>query len=131
MSTIDTESRNAACDAVTAMVDAGAGPGTFTVLDGETPLVVWTLESQAFGAASNGQAALAGTPKTASAVATGTADNYQIADSDGNVRISGAVVQGDPNSPTPDTLTMVNTSITSGQQVSLGAFVHEQPASTE
>src|SRR5690606_41972988 len=73
----------------------------------------------------------AGTPKTASAVATGTADNYQIADSDGNVRISGAVVQGDPNSPTPDTLTMVNTSITYGQQVSLGAFVHEQPASTE
>ena len=76
-------SRNAACDAVVDLVDVG-GAGTIEVRSGAQPasagdaatgtlLATFTLAATAFGAAAAGVATLAGTPRSTTGVAAGTA----------------------------------------------------------
>lgn len=78
--------RNAGCNGIVDLADAGAGAGKLRGRDGTTVLFVVTLSDPAFGNASTGVATAGGLPLTsAPAVAAGDCDNYQLLDSDDNV----------------------------------------------
>lgn len=94
--------RNAACDAVVDLLDAGSGAATIKVYTGTQPtlasdaatgtlLVTITTADPAFGASSSGVATLAGTPLSATGVAAGTAGWARIADSAGVTVLDGSV----------------------------------------
>lgn len=114
MSTLSTAARNAACDAVTALVNAGATAGKLKYRAGVTLLCTFTLNDPAFGAAVAGVATAGGFPKQTTAVADGTADTYEITDSDDNVIITG---------------TLANIPIANAQVVRATSLTHTQPAS--
>lgn len=99
---ISAAARNAAADAITALVNAGAAGGKLQIRSGTQPagpdstatgtlLAELTLADPAFGAAAGGVAALAGTPLSVTAVAAGTATWFRILDSDGVARVDGSV----------------------------------------
>lgn len=128
MPTLETDVRNAMTNAAVDLVDAGAGAnGTLVVRAGSTDLVEFDLADPAFGAAGAsvaGRADGAGLPIEGTASATGTADNYQVKDTDGNVKWSGSSVG------TSGTEVVLNTtSIVSGQTVNLTAMSFLMPAS--
>jgi hypothetical protein len=124
MSTLSTAARNAACDGVVDLVDAGAGAGKLKIRASGTLLAEITLADPAFGAASAGVATGASFPRSdTSADASGTADNYQITDSDDNVIISGTVGEGSGD------ISLDNTDIAAGQTVTINSLTHTQPAS--
>lgn len=123
MSTLSTAARNAACDAVVDLVDAGAAAGKLVLRQTTTVIATFTLDDPAYGAAATGVATAAGFPKTVAASATGVPDNYQITDSDDTVIISGTVGEG-----TGD-ISLDNTDINSGQNVTVNSLTHSQPSS--
>lgn len=123
MSTLSTAARNAACDATVDLVDAGDAAGKLVIRASTTVLATITLDDPAFGAASSGTATAAGFPKTVAAAASGTADNYQITDSDDNVIISETLTEGSGNNQ------LDNLDINSGQDVTINSLTHTQPAS--
>jgi hypothetical protein len=97
-----TATRNAACDGVVDLLDAGSGAGTLKLYTGSQPasagdapsgtlLATITLSDPAFGAAASGVATLAGTPLSGTGVAAGTAGWARLADSAGNTVFDGAV----------------------------------------
>ena len=97
-----TSARNAACDAIVDLLDAGAGAATIQVRTGAQPanpnaaatgtlLVTFTLADPAFGAAAAGVATLQGTPRAAVGVAAGTAGWFRALDSNGNAVFDGSV----------------------------------------
>lgn len=121
--TLSTAARNAACDAVVDLVDGGAAAGKVRIRASSTTLVDITLSDPAFGAASSGVATAAGLPLSGTAGAAGTADNFQVLDSDNNVIWSGTAGTSGTD------MILDNTSIANGQTVNLTAFTHTQPAS--
>lgn len=121
--TLATAARNAACDAVVDLVDAGAGAGKVRIRASSTTLVDIALADPAFGAASSGTATAASLPRSGTASAGGTADNFQVLDSDNNVIWSGTAGTSGTD------MILDNTSIANGQTVNLTAFTHTQPAS--
>lgn len=99
---IPTAARNAACDAVVDLADAGAGAATIEIRTGSQPatandaatgtlLATVTCADPAFGSASSGVATLAGTPLSTSGVAAGTAGWFRMKDSAGNTVMDGSV----------------------------------------
>lgn len=100
---IPTASRNAAANAIVALLDAGAGPGTVEVRTGAQPasandaatgtlLVTFTLADPAFGAAATGVATADTDPDIdATGVAAGTAGWFRGKDSTGATVIDGSV----------------------------------------
>jgi hypothetical protein len=124
MSTLSTAARNAACDAVVDLVDAGTPPGNIILrTSGGTTVASFTFETTAYGAASTGVATAASFPKNATAAATGVLDNYQIRNAANTVIISGTVGEGSGD------ISFDNTDINSGQTVTLSSLTHTQPAS--
>lgn len=99
---IPTAARNAACDAVVDLVDAGAGAGTLQVRSAPQPasandaatgtlLATFTLVDPAFGAAVAGVATLDTTPVlTTTGVAAGTAAWFRVLDSNGATVFDGS-----------------------------------------
>lgn len=95
---LSTAGKNAAMDAVTALIDAGSAGGKIKIYDGTKPagpntaistqtlLATLTLSTTGFGAASGG-VATANTITAGTAVATGTASWARITDSDDNAVI--------------------------------------------
>src|SRR5690606_3113713 len=122
--------RNAACNTIVDLVDAGDSAGEIEIRDGTSVLVTFTCDDPAFGSASLGSATLEGTPLQAIATGTGEADNFRVLDSDGTVIRSGDVVQGNPSSPASDTLTLDNTSINSGQTVTITSYTFTVPGTS-
>jgi hypothetical protein len=99
---IPTAARNAACDAVVDLADAGAGAATIEIRTGSQPasandtatgtlLATVTCADPAFGSASSGVATLAGTPLSTTGVAAGTAGWFRMKDSAGNTVMDGSV----------------------------------------
>ncbi len=123
--TLANSTRSLACDAETGALNTGTtnAGGKLRIRAGSTTLVDIVLNSTAFAAAANGVASANGFPKNANAVASGTADNYQALDRDDTLRWSGTVGQG-----TGD-LSLNNTNIASGQNVSVASWTHTVPAS--
>lgn len=89
--TLQPSAQNAACNAITALLDV-SGPGNMQIgtTAFSTILASITLNNPAFGTASAGTAALAGTPKQdTSADATGTAATWRMRTSGGTAILTG------------------------------------------
>ncbi|NEZ65545.1 hypothetical protein D0962_22770 [Leptolyngbyaceae cyanobacterium CCMR0082] len=98
ISTLDTDTRNAALQAANTELNDGAGSNAtyeYLVAGGGTVLIAWDLDGAApfttAGSTTAGTAELTGEPITATAVATGTAAEYRIKDKDGAIRRSGVL----------------------------------------
>jgi hypothetical protein len=89
---LSTAARNAACDAIVDLIDAGAsGTGYVEIRESTTVLVTIQLQDPAFGAAAAGVATLLGVPLSGTAGAAGDADNFIVYDDDDNQIWSGSV----------------------------------------
>lgn len=96
-----TAARNAACNGIVDLADAGGGAGTIKVYTGSSPgpntavtgtlLATFTLAATAFGNASTGTATLASTPRSTTGAAAGTAGYFRMADSTGAAIMDGTV----------------------------------------
>lgn len=122
-----TAARNAALDAIETAIGAGAVlkirsgtvPATVATADAGTVLATLTLPSDWLAAASGGSKAKAGTWEDTSADATGTAAHFRIYASDGTTaHIQGTVTATGGGGD----MTLDNTSIASGQAVSITSF---------
>jgi hypothetical protein len=125
--------RNAAADAIVDRLDAGSGAGTLLVYTGSAPsssddaatgtlLLTFTLADPAFGAASAGVASGASLPRSAVAVAAGTAGWARLLDSD-STKIADLSV----GSAGTDVV-LSTTTITLGRTVNLTALTLTMPA---
>lgn len=123
--TISSAAASAACDAVVDLVDADASAGKLVILDDTTTLVTITLADPAFGAASGGQATAAGLPKEGTAVATGTADKFELKDGADTLIASGTVTATSGGGD----LEISNTSIATDDVVSLQTLSWSAPTS--
>lgn len=124
-------SQQAAADAVVDRTDVG-GAGSIEIRTGAQPadadtaasgtlLVTIPLSATAFGSASAaGTATLAGVPKSAAAVAAGTAGWYRVKSGGGLTVYDGAVGAGE--------LVLDNTNIAIGQTVQINSLTYTQPA---
>lgn len=122
-----TSARNAALDAIETAVGVsavlkirtGAAPATCATADSGTVLATLNLPSDWLAAASSGSKALSGTWQDASADATGTAAHFRVYASDGSTcHIQGSVTATGGGGD----MTLDNTSIASGQQVTVSSF---------
>lgn len=127
-------SRNAACNALVDRADAGSGAGYIEVRTGSAPasaddaatgtlLLTFTLADPAFGDAASGIATAASLPRTAVAVATGTAGWARLLDSDA-AKIADLTVGSSGTD-----IEISNTSIITGRTVNLTALTVNMPAS--
>lgn len=127
-------SRNAACNALVDRADAGSGAGYIEVRTGSAPasaddaatgtlLLTFTLADPAFGDAASGIATGASLPRTAVAVATGTAGWARLLDSDA-AKIADLTV-----GTSASDIEISNTSIITGRTVNLTALTVNMPAS--
>lgn len=126
--------RSAAADAIVDRLDTG-GAGTIkiytgtqaatadTALGAQTLLVTITLSATAFGSASSGVATLAGTPLSGTAVASGTATWFRMANGAGTTVMDGSV-----GTSTSD-LIVNTTTIASGNTVTVSSGTVTMPAS--
>ncbi len=134
---ISTAARNAACDAVVDLVDAGTPPGLLKIyqngganpadvnaaLGGATLLGTLTMSTTAFGSASTGVATAAAITSDTSADATGTAHFFRITNAAGT-----AIIQGEIGTSGSD-LNLSSTSITSGGTIAVSSLTYTQAAS--
>lgn len=111
-------------DGGTLEIRTGAQPADANAADSGTLLVTITLPTPAFGAASSGAAAKAGT-WSGTAGATGTAAHFRMKNSGNSRRVDGAVTATGGGGE----LELDSTSITSGQTVTITSFTVTQPAS--
>lgn len=126
--------RTAMCDALVDLLDAGTGAGTIEIRSGTRPanpnttatgdvLATITLETPAFGSASNGVATI-NDPDPVTAVAAGTATWFRAYDGDGN-----AVFDGDVGATGSGAdLELATTSITTGLTVDITGGTVTVPA---
>jgi hypothetical protein len=130
MASIDNTARNAAADAVCALVNGG----TLRIYDGTPPanagaslsgntlLAQLNLDATAFGAASSG-VATANTITSATAAATGTATFFRLLTSGGASRVQGTVGTSGAE------LNLSSVSIVSGGNVAVTSLTYTQAAS--
>ena len=118
--------KQAATDAITALVNVG-GAGRIDICDGATVLAAITFEVDAFGdAAATGIATLdIGAGKSAVAGADGTADGFKVYSGTPALIFSGSAGLAGAS---PD-LVLDNTSILTGQTVSITSFTYNASAS--
>jgi hypothetical protein len=119
--------RNSQLDAVESTIGtsaimeirSGAAPADCSEADSGTVLATLNLPSDWMAAASSGSKALAGTWEDSSADATGTAAHFRIKDSGGSTcHIQGTVTATGGGGD----LTLDNTSIASGQAITISSF---------
>lgn len=132
---IPTAARNAACDAVVDLLDAGAGAATIEVRTGSQPasandaasgtlLATFTLADPAFGGAASGVATLASAPRTTTGAAAGTAGWFRAKDSTGATVFDGSVTATGGGGD----LTLNTTTISIGLTVELTSGTVTMPA---
>lgn len=119
MPTHSTTARNAAADAVVALLNGG----TLEVIDGSTVLAILTFAATAFGAADDGTATAAAIGAEDAALAAGTADAWRAKDSSGTVVMAGTARKS-TDEDAGEELVLENTSIEVGQQVSVTSFTY-------
>lgn len=122
--THSTTARNALADQIDTLINGGTGAGALVIIEsaGPTDLVSITLQDPAFGAAASGQITANGLPLTGTAGASGTADQFEVRDGDGAVIFQGTVGQGSGD------LSLDNTNIASGQDVTINTFTYTAPS---
>jgi len=126
--------RSAAVDAVTALIDGGAGAGTIGIRTGAAPtnttdadsgtlLATLTFSDPAFGAASSGVATANSITSDTNIDATGTAAHFRIYDSD-----STCIMQGTVGTSGAD-INFDSVSFVSGGTCAITSLTLTQPAS--
>jgi branched-subunit amino acid aminotransferase/4-amino-4-deoxychorismate lyase len=122
--TLETVTRNAACNAEVDLVDAGGGAGYVTICtSADAVLVTLPFGATAFGAANTGVAtanAIAGV----AAAASGTAAKYKVYDY-ANVLLWGGTV-----GTTGTDMDVPTTTVTEGVTFTISSFTHTVPATT-
>jgi hypothetical protein len=122
--------RNAILDVIESTIGAsavlkirtGAAPADVATADSGTVLATLSLPADWMAAASGGTKAKSGTWQDASADAAGTAAHFRIYASDGTTaHVQGSVGQGSGD------LSLDNTNIASGQQVTITTFTLTAP----
>ena len=122
-----TTARNAALDAIETAIGtsavlkirSGSAPADCGTADSGTVLATLNLPSDWLAAASGGSKSKSGTWEDASADATGTAGHFRIYASDGTtVHMQGTITATGGGGD----MTLDNTSIASGQQVTITSF---------
>lgn len=130
---LEVAARNAAADAVMALVDAGSGAGKIKIRTGARPasgaasagtvLAVLTFSDPATGAAASGVDTASAITQDSSADATGTAEHFEVTDSDDNIVYRGSVTATGGGGD----MTLVTTSIVATQPVQITSFTYTQP----
>lgn len=127
--TLTTNARNAACDAIVDLVDAGAGAGTLEIksaastVAGTSEVATVTFADPAFGAAATGVASLASAMTDDTNATGGTASDYTVFDSNNVAVWQGAVATSGSD------LNLSSTTIGAGDTVSISTFTLTVPAS--
>lgn len=138
---LDTATRNAMVDALTARIDSGAGPGVLRIYSGTQPagpgsaptgtlLCEFTLSDPSFAAASGGSAALDVTPAVndASANASGTAGYARFLTSTEAAGTGLGCIDGGVGT-TGEMVNLDSTTITAGDPVTITSGSITMPAS--
>ena len=131
---ISTAARNAACDGIVDLVDAGASAGTCAIRTGAPPtgpgdadsgtlLATLTFGDPSFGAAASGTATANAITSDTSADASGDAGHFRVKDSDGNVIFQGTAGEA---ADTPD-MEFDEKSIVAGGTVAISSFTVTMP----
>jgi hypothetical protein len=121
--TLPTATRNAACNAIVDLIDAGTGAGTLEIQDsGNTEIATLTFNDPAFGDAATGTAT-AGAITSDTNATGGTAALFQAKDSDGTVVLSGSV------GTSGEDLNLNTLTIGAGATVSITSLTVTVPAS--
>lgn len=135
--TLATNTRNAIVNAVTATIDADAGAGTLKIYTSPRPatpndaptgtlLATLTLADPSFAAAASGSADLDATPTlTTTAVASGTAFWFRVADNSGDAVLDGSITATGGGGD----LEMNSVVISSGATVNITAGTMTEPGS--
>jgi hypothetical protein len=123
--TLPTATRNAACNAIVDLLDAGSGAGTLSFYTSAfgTLLAVLTFSDPAFGNAATGVATASAITADSSANASGTAAVWRAADSDAN-----SVLEGTAGTSGAD-INFNTVTWTSGDNISVSSLTVTVPAS--
>lgn len=115
MTTLATATANAAVDAIVDRIDLGTlnAAGRLVLKATATTIATFIFDNPAANAASGGSATFAGLPNVATAVASGTVNNFEVQNRDAVVVFTGTV---------PGDLTLSNPTITIGQVINLTAL---------
>ncbi len=124
---LSTAARNAACNGIVDLLDAGAGAGTIAIRTGAQPtnvgdadsgtlLGTLTCSDPAFGNASTGVATASAITSDTNADASGTAGHFRMKDSDANIVADGTCGQGSGD------LSFDNATIVSGGTIAISSF---------
>lgn len=123
MAILSTAARNAACDAIVDLCDAGAGAGKLVIrTSGDVEVATLTLSDPAFGAAATGVATASAITSDTSATG-GTAAKFTLEDSTGAVVMTGTVGTSGAE------LNLSSTTIGAGATVAVSSFTVTVPAS--
>lgn len=131
---LSTSARNAACNGVVDLLDAGAGAGTCAIRTGAQPtnvgdadsgtlLGTCTFSDPAFGNAATGTATASSITSDTNADASGTAGHFRLKDSDANI-----VADGTCGTSGTD-MVFDNNVIVAGGTIAISAFTVTQPIS--
>lgn len=131
---LSTSARNAACNGIVDLMDAGAGAGTIAIRTGTQPtnvgdadtgtlLGTLTCSDPAFGNASTGVATASAITSDTNADASGTAGHFRMKDSDANIVADGTCAQGSGD------LSFDNATIVAGGTIAITSFTVTQPIS--
>jgi hypothetical protein len=124
---LNTTPRNAACDAIVDLIDAGTPPGTIAIRTGAQPtnvgdadigtlLGTLTFSTTAFGSAASGTATANAITSDTSADASGTAGHFRIKNAAGTVIADGTCGQGSGD------LSFNNSVIVAGGTIAISNF---------
>lgn len=134
---ISTACRNAACDAIVDLIDAGTGAGTVAVRTGTPPtnvadastgtlLGTLTFSTTAFGDASSGTATAASITSDTNADASGTAGHFRVYA--GAAADTAALMQGTAGESADSTdMTFDNKTIVAGGTIAISSFTLTVP----